>query len=199
MFRNSYHFRTIWRVEGTTQEVYTILDEPTEFPRWWPAVYLWVRERETPQGKRFELYTKGWLPYTLRWEFRRIEKVPFERMVLEARGDFVGRGEWTLRQDGQHVEAVYDWQIEATKPLLRWGSWLLRPVFAANHRWAMRKGEESLALELCRRRARTEEERGRVPAPPGPTTTSSLPLMGAVVGVFVGLYMLIWWLLRVLI
>ncbi|HEY1905085.1 MAG TPA: hypothetical protein VGG91_03530 [Myxococcaceae bacterium] len=47
-------------------------------------------------------------------------------------------------------------------------SWLLRPVFAANHRWAMARGEESLALELRRRRARTDAERAAIPAPPGP-------------------------------
>ena len=44
-----------------------------------------------------------------------------------------------------------------------------RPVWiAANHRWAMARGAESLALELRRGRARTEAERGAVPDPPGP-------------------------------
>ena len=45
----------------------------------------------------------------------------------------------------------------------------LRPFFAANHRWAMARGEESLALELRRRRARTEAERQAIPAPPRST------------------------------
>jgi len=48
-------------------------------------------------------------------------------------------------------------------------TWLLRPVFAANHRCAMARGEQSLGLELRRRRAGTEAERRRVPPPP-PTT-----------------------------
>jgi hypothetical protein len=33
----------------------------------------------------------------------------------------------------------------------------------------MARGEESLKLELRRRRARTDAERQAVPAPPGPT------------------------------
>ena len=46
---------------------------------------------------------------------------------------------------------------------------LLRPLFTANHLWAMRRGEESLALEVARRRAGSEAERAAVPPPPAPT------------------------------
>ena len=67
--------------------------------------------------------------------------------ALEATGDFVGRGEWTLEQATLHVDLTYDWRIRADKPLLRRLSFLLKPVFAANHYWAMAKGEESLRLE----------------------------------------------------
>ena len=54
-------------------------------------------------------------------------------------------------------------------PLLRSLSFLFKPIFAANHHWAMARGEESLVLELDRRRATTAEEQARVPAAPGPT------------------------------
>jgi hypothetical protein len=196
MFGSEYHFVTRWRVEGTPEEVYTILDEPTELPRWWPAVYLAVEEERTQRGQVYHLHTKGWLPYTLRWQFRRTEKVPFERMALEAWGDLVGTGAWTFRADGPLVEAVYDWRLRADKPLLRYLSFALRPIFAANHRWAMARGEESLKRELARRRATTDEERRRVPAPPGPTTTSSLPLLGAVAGIVAVVGLAIWALTR---
>jgi hypothetical protein len=62
------------------------------------------------------------------------------------------------------ADVTYDWRIRAEKPLLRAFSFVLKPIFAANHRWAMARGEESLALELRRRRG----ESG-VPAPPAPT------------------------------
>ena len=58
----------------------------------------------------------------------------------------------------------------ATKPLLRRLSRLLRPAFEANHRWAMDRGEQSLALELRRRRAPGPAARAAVPPPPGPTS-----------------------------
>ena len=56
-----------------------------------------------------------------------------------------------LQADGPAVIVRYDWQVDARKPLLRALTWLLRPIFTANHKWAMRKGEESLKLELARR------------------------------------------------
>ena len=53
------------------------------------------------------------------------------------------------------MDVTYDWRLRAEKPLLRSLSFLLKPLFEANHRWAMAQGEESLRLELARRRATT--------------------------------------------
>jgi hypothetical protein len=180
MNANSYHFITHWRVQGTVEEVAAIIGDTEALTRWWPSVYLDVKELEPGDaqgiGRVLDLYTKGWLPYTLRWRLQVSEVEPLKRVVIRAEGDFVGRGIWTFQQEGPWVHVVYDWQIRAEKPLLRSLSFLFKPIFSANHEWAMKKGEESLLLELARRRARTPAERAQVPAPPGPTTTSPLPL-----------------------
>lgn len=181
MVLNEYHFVTHWQVEGTAAEVADILGDTHTLTRWWPSVYLEVRELEPGDdrgiGKVVDLYTKGWLPYTLRWCLRVTESRYPHGFTLVAWGDFNGRGIWTLEQEGSRVDITYDWQIRADKPLLRWGSPLLKPLFAANHRWAMARGEESLRLELRRRRAATPEERAHIPDPPGPTTFSRVPLL----------------------
>jgi hypothetical protein len=152
-----YHFVTHWRVPGTVDDVADVLSDATDLPRWWPAVYLDVVETkpgdEDGIGQEVALHTRGWLPYTLRWHFRVTESDYPQRFTLESWGDFVGRGEWRLRQDGHHVVVTYDWCVLAEKPLLRTFSFLLRPLFAANHRWAMARGEESLRRELARRNA----------------------------------------------
>jgi hypothetical protein len=173
MSSNDYHFITHWRVKGSREEVAEIIGKATDLPRWWPSVYLDVRELEpgdpqTGVGKVIDLYTKGWLPYTLRWQFR-VTEVNQSQVRLEAWGDFVGRGIWTLEPDGEWTNVTYDWKVRADKPLLRRFSVLMKPIFSANHHWAMEKGEESLRLELARRHATTAEERARVPAPPPPT------------------------------
>jgi hypothetical protein len=168
-----YHFVSRWRVRGTVEEVADILGDAEGLARWWPSVYLKVETLEPGDergvGKLVRLHTKGWLPYTLRWEFRTAASDHPHGYEVEAAGDLEGRGRWAFEQDGAFVKATYDWRVRARKPLLRALSFLLKPVFAANHRWAMRRGEESLKLELLRRRARNAEELARIPPPPPPT------------------------------
>jgi hypothetical protein len=190
MASNHYHFITHWRVQSTVKEVTEIIDDAADLVRWWPSVYLGVEVLKpgdaNGSGKEVALYTKGWLPYTLRWQFRVTEVRP-DGFTLVAEGDFDGRGIWTFEQDGEWVNITYDWKISAEKPLLRYFSFIMKPLFAANHRWAMQKGEESLKLELARRHAATAEERALI-APPPPTSMSSVPLLvgTTAIGLLVG-------------
>ncbi|MFN8638498.1 MAG: SRPBCC family protein [Dehalococcoidia bacterium] len=171
---NEYHFTTHWyALNSTLDEVSAVLADAADLPRWWPSVYLQTCVTKPGDargvGREVELYTKGWLPYTLRWTFRLTENNAPRGMAVDAWGDFVGRGVWIFEQAGPDVHIVYDWRVRAEKPLLRFLSPLLKPVFAANHRWAMARGEESLRLELQRRRATSEAARALIKAPPGPT------------------------------
>ena len=166
---SDYQFFTEWRVAGTVDEVKAVLGDGPSLPSWWPSVYLSVVQVAEGGpgglGAVLDLHTKGWAPYTLRWTLRITEPITDEGFAREATGDLEGTGRWTFRQDGPEVSITYDWRISATKPLLRRLSWLLRPAFSANHHWAMKRGEESLRLELRRRRAPAEP----VPPPPPPT------------------------------
>lgn len=169
-----YHFITHWKIRGTAREIAEVLGDARGLARWWPSVYLEVRELDpgdpnTHVGRVVDLYTKGWLPYTLRWRFKVTESRGAQGFSLVAEGDFVGTGIWTLEQTSDFVDVMYDWRIRADKPLLRYGSFIFRPIFSANHRWAMARGEESLNLELRRRRATSDAERQAVPEPPRPT------------------------------
>lgn len=156
MARHDYHFITHWRVEATVEEVSDVLDDACDLVRWWPSVYLAVEEVEPGGpggvGKVVRLHTRGRLPYTLTWHFRVVESRKPHGWTLEAWGDFVGRGTWTFTQDGPFVDIEYDWRVRADKPLLRYLSPLLKPIFSANHHWAMRQGEAALKRELARRR-----------------------------------------------
>ncbi len=173
MASNDSHFITTWRVTATLTEVNDLIGNAPDLARWWPAVYLQAKELQAGDahglGKVVDLHTTGWLPYTLRWQFRVIESHYPHGFTLEAWGDFVGRGIWTFEADGEDVKITYDWKIRADKLLLRYFSFIMKPIFSANHHWAMRKGAESLQLELARRHASTPEEQARIPLPPQPT------------------------------
>jgi len=64
------------------------------------------------------------------------------------------------------VNVTYDWTIDANKPVIEKLSFLLKPIFKRNHNWTMKRGEESLKLELLRRRAKSSQELGAIPPPP---------------------------------
>jgi hypothetical protein len=187
MDRSTYRFVSRWRVEATCGDVADILGDPLALPRWWPSVYLDVLEVAPADarglGRRVKLHTKGLLPYTLRWESVVVESRYPHGFALVAEGDLVGEGVWTFRQDGRFVDIVYDWRVRADKPLIRRLSFLLRPVFAANHRWAMAQGEKSLELELKRRRAPSAAAWAKIPPPPGPASYEAAALVAGAAAV----------------
>ena len=76
--RNGRPLRHALAREGTCGEVADILGDPLRLEVWWPSVYLEVEEIEPARaeggvGRRVRLLTKGWLPYTLRWELVVVE------------------------------------------------------------------------------------------------------------------------------
>jgi hypothetical protein len=184
---SDYVFLSRWRIEGTCGEVADVLGDPLQLTQWWPSVYLDVRELRPPDerglGRRVALVTKGWLPYTIAWEFEVVASDYPNGFTIVAAGDFNGRGVWTFEQDGPFVHVVYDWRLRVEKPLLKNLSFLLKPIFEANHRWAMKQGEESLRLELLRRRASSDAARAQVPPPPGPVTYAAVAIIAGAVAV----------------
>ena len=170
MSTNDYHFVDKWRVEGDIKEVADILEDALSLSTWWPSVYFDVKELEKGGeggvGKLISLRAGGWLPYTLRINFRTTESCYPSGFSMDATGDLEGKGIWTLKQDGPLVNVTYDWTIRANKPIIDKLSFLLKPIFRSNHSWTMKRGEESLKLELLRRRTETAEEALCVPAPP---------------------------------
>jgi hypothetical protein len=153
MATNDYQFITHWRVLGSTAKVYDVLVDASGYLRWWSQVYLEVTVVK-PAGEHglegvFDLHTRGKLPYTLRWRARVSETNYPNGFSIEAAGDFVGRGIWIFTQDRNWVDITFDWRLRAEKSLLRYLSFLFKPFFSANHRWAMARGEEGLRRELA--------------------------------------------------
>lgn len=173
MGTSAYHFVDRWRVEGDVKEVADILEDALKLPIWWGSVYFDVKEVEPGEahgiGKLIRLRAGGWLPYTLTINFRTIESNYPHGFTMEATGDLEGKGIWTFEQDGPFVNVTYHWTIGANKPIIERLSFLLKPIFRSNHNWTMNRGEESLKLELLRRRASSSGERAKISPPPRPS------------------------------
>ena len=169
-----YHFVDRWRVEADVKEVADTIEDALSFPRWWGSVYFEVKELEPGEGnhgvgKLISVRAGGWLPYTLKINFRTVESRYPSGFTMDATGDLEGKGIWTFEPDGPFVHVTYDWTIRANKPVIEKFSFFLKPIFRSNHNWTMRRGEESLKLELLRRRAKSPEERARIPPSPRPS------------------------------
>jgi uncharacterized protein YndB with AHSA1/START domain len=186
--RNAHHYRfvTRWTMEATPEEIFEVLTDAERLPEWWPSVYRRVETVLLEDGTRKRvLETQGWLPYRLRWEAHVMEHEPPRLLGIRASGDFEGRGLWTLEPEGPRTGVSYEWRVRAEKPLLRCLSGVLKPLFAWNHRWAMARGEESLELELRRRRG---IPCGSPPRPVGALRSGLIVLAG------IGLAVLLGWL-----
>jgi hypothetical protein len=144
---NEYHFTTRWRFEAPPERIFEVLAQPLEFPRWWGSVYL---RAERIGDAKVRFVTKGKLPYTLRWDSEAIASRPPGYLEIRATGDFEGRGIWVLEREGSYTHVAFDWKLTAQKPLLRYFSFLLKPVFQWNHRWAMEQGKRGMERELER-------------------------------------------------
>ena len=179
--RNRYRFETRWQIDASPDEIFQVLTDHEHLSEWWPSVYRRVetRARGGPDGvgRILSLETQGWLPYRLRWNLRVVGCRRPESLSLVAWGDLEGGGTWTLDGTGESTTVRYVWEVAARKPLLRRLSFLLRPIFVLNHRWAMARGREALEIELQRRRGLS------APAPRRPVSRarSSSILGGGVV------------------
>ncbi len=157
MASNDYAFLTEWRIEAPRELIYDILSDGEDLPRWWPDVYL-AATAERPAngaeiGTKIHLHTRGWLPYTLRWTAETVRVDRPTGFEIRATGDFDGRGVWTFEQEGPITHILFDWRLRAEKPILRYFSFLMKPIFSWNHKWAMARGYESLQREVARRQA----------------------------------------------
>jgi hypothetical protein len=199
MSRSSpYHFVTTWRVRGLAEDVYQILEKSADLAGWWPAVFLRLKAIEPGDAAGinavFDVHTRGWLPYTLCWQLRTLGKERPRRIALEAKGDLTGLVVWTVTPTDSWVEIAFALEVAANQPPLGRWSWLLRPVFTANLRWAMARGAESLQRELAFRQTPPDQWQ-TIPPPPQPSNISVAGLLvilcGGILILLAVLYLLV--------
>src|SRR5262249_34138810 len=119
MASHEYHFVTHWRMPSTPEEVYRIMENTADLPRWWPAVWLAIEMVEPGDaygvGSLTRLHSKGWLRYPLAWLARTTEKKYPYRISFEATGDFEGHGSWSFVAADDWVDMHYEWNLRAAK------------------------------------------------------------------------------------
>jgi uncharacterized protein YndB with AHSA1/START domain len=142
---SEYVFIDEWDVDAPQQQVFTALADASTYPEWWTPVYIEVEADGPPeQGCVSHHHFKGRLPYALRTRSEIVRYEPPSEFEVAVVGDLTGKGVWTLtpRNGGVHVH--FDWRVIADRPLLRYLTPVLRPLFRWNHNWSVKRAIEGL-------------------------------------------------------
>ncbi|HKP17447.1 MAG TPA: SRPBCC family protein [Gaiellaceae bacterium] len=145
-----YRFLDRWLVRAPIERVYETVGDPLGYQRWWTDFVLRSEgdAGEPRPGKRNRLLVKAFLPYKVRFGLEVMEAERPTRILSRLSGDFDGTGEWQLTETAEGVEAVLDWRPEVNKRLITYLTPVLRPLFRANHTWAMTRGERQINTYL---------------------------------------------------
>jgi uncharacterized protein YndB with AHSA1/START domain len=141
-----YKFLDEWFVPASPEAVYDLIGAQLEYPEWWGDVFLEVEGDDGPPrpGRRARVKARGYLPYRLRFESEIVEAERPHKIRMRLSGDFDGGGEWRFEPVEGGTRATLDWRPIVNKPIVRYLTPVLRPLFASNHSWTMRRGQEHI-------------------------------------------------------
>jgi uncharacterized protein YndB with AHSA1/START domain len=143
---SEYVFIDEWDVDAPREAVFRALADASTYPDWWKPVYIAVEADGPPEvGRVSHQEFKGQLPYHLKMDSEIAVYQPPDTFTVECHGDLTGRGVWTLTDapDGR-VHVHFDWRVIADRPLLRYLTPVLRPLFRWNHNWSIKRAVEGL-------------------------------------------------------
>jgi uncharacterized protein YndB with AHSA1/START domain len=140
-----YVFVDEWDVDAPQERVFDALSDSRTYPEWWTPIYKEV-EAEGPAevGHVSKQRFKAKLPYTLSTTSRIVSMDRPNRFEVDVDGDLRGHGTWTLTPNEGKVHVRFDWKVLADRPLLRYLTPLLRPLFRWNHNEAIRAAMRNL-------------------------------------------------------
>lgn len=140
-----YVFIDEWDVHAPQQAVFDALADARSYPKWWTPVYIDVMSDDDPHvGAVAQTLFKGRLPYKLRVTSRIVRYEPPREFEIAVDGDLSGRGVWTVTPIADGVHVRFDWRVNADRMLLRVLTPILRPLFRANHNYAISRAKAGL-------------------------------------------------------
>lgn len=155
MAANDYVFVDRFVAPCNKETAYDYIAKIEEYPRWWGKVYKRIRVlKEVPPdapGGQYEVQVRGFLPYTLTIQNKVTVVQKPDRIGFVAVGDLQGKGAWLFAEVEGGTQITFDWRVAANKAVIRWFSFLLKPLFRANHVYCVRRAEEGIRKDLLQR------------------------------------------------
>lgn len=153
---HEYHLTSQWLVEGTTEQVAAAMASGESPVRWWGAAFLRAEVLRAGgdhgQGTLVRFLTRGWMPHTFQFVLHLKEVRRHKGFMADVRGDFFGvMGCTLIPRTGGTTFVNREWKVSVAQPYVKWLSPWFRRIFALNHRWVMRCGEQGLQEHVQRR------------------------------------------------
>ena len=145
--RVDYRFRTVWSLAQHLEAVWTALDNPSAWPRWWPGCMIvepLTRESVQRPGCCYRFHWQGALPYRLVIRICITAVEHRRRMIGRVDGPLVGTAEWTLWTEARHTKVGFDFAVSGHAAWTRRVAPFARPLFRWNHEALMARGESGL-------------------------------------------------------
>lgn len=145
---NQYSFVTIWKIQAPITDVWNVISDAENLPKWWKAVVnIETLDRGDDRGVNFlaRQTWRGVLPYKLSFLAKTIAVDYLKSIEIEASGDLEGKGKWTFSSEGDIATVQYNWDVITTQKALSLFAFALKPLLAWNHDEIMRWGALGLA------------------------------------------------------
>lgn len=142
-----YRFRSVWDLPVPPATAYAVLERAEEYPRWWRQVREVTPIDDHTGVARF----RSVLPYDLVVTAHETRHEPHTGVLeIAMSGDLDGWARWTVSAatGGAGTRALYEQEVDVTKPLMRRLAVPARPVFRLNHALMMRSGRRGLLGHL---------------------------------------------------
>jgi Polyketide cyclase / dehydrase and lipid transport len=148
-----YQFEDVWTIPCSVDVAWRMVDDVAGWPGWWPDYRRVERvsaDVEHGVGVRWRVGVKANLPYTVDFTFTVLDHDPPRYVRTRVEGFFDGTVDWRLEADRAGTRVVLLEETETRWPLInliaRVGG---RRLLEANHRAAMRRGEEGMRAALA--------------------------------------------------
>ncbi len=152
----SFDIDSVWDIRAQEHELEFVVRDPMHITNWWSKVFMRAEavggDINAECGLDVKLWAKGLLPHTFLFEANAKYDESVNRLMVRTVGDFDGLGTIELVPSSDYVTVCINWRVNVNKHYLYLLMIITKPLFTANHKWAMRQGKRGLQKEIERRR-----------------------------------------------
>jgi len=137
--QTEYVFRASWESAATPARIHEVLLDLEHYVDWWPQ----VRAVASAGPDDALVVCRSLLPYDLELHLRAESR---DSALLRVRidGPIRGFAQWRLAATGVGTRLDFEQRVQAVTTMLRWASYVAKPLLAANHTWMMRGAQRGL-------------------------------------------------------